>query len=196
MTKAERTRQFILEKTAPLFNSKGFEGTSLADLTSSTGLTKGALYGHFQDKEEMAREAFVYSMDKVREVMQQELEGLNTYKKRLTAVLEFFAKYVFEPPIKGGCPLLNTAIEADDHHVSMRRLVTNDLMKTVNFISSLLQKGVDAGEFKSDVNPDELAYTFFCSVEGALMFSRVERSTEPMEIIVRHCKNILDQISK
>src|SRR5690348_12418980 len=116
MTKAERTRQFILEKTAPLFNSRGFEGTSLADLTSSTGLTKGALYGHFQDKEEMAREAFVYSMDRVREVMQQELEGLNTYKKRLTAVLEFFAKYVFEPPIKGGCPLLNTAIEADDHH--------------------------------------------------------------------------------
>src|SRR6186713_2608910 len=94
MTKSERTRQFILEKTAPLFNSKGFEGTSLADLTHSTGLTKGALYGHFQDKEQMAREAFVYSMVKVREAMQSELEGLNTYKKRLTAVLEFFAKYV------------------------------------------------------------------------------------------------------
>jgi TetR/AcrR family transcriptional regulator, transcriptional repressor for nem operon len=196
MTKAERTRQLIIEKTAPLFNRKGFDGTTLADLTNATGLTKGALYGNFADKEEIAGEAFRYSIAKVREMVKMKMEGAKTYKNQLQALLEFYARYVNDPPIPGGCPLLNTAIEADDHRTSMRKVVTKELMATIDFIATLLKRGVEAGEFKAGIKSRELAYTIFCAVEGALMFSRVERSNEPMEIVVRHCKNILDQISK
>ncbi|HEY9048322.1 MAG TPA: TetR/AcrR family transcriptional regulator [Ohtaekwangia sp.] len=196
MTKAERTRQYIIEKTAPLFNKKGFDGTSLKDLTDSTGLTKGAIYGNFADKEEIALEAFKYSMTKVREMVHLEMEDANTYKKQLIALLEFYARYVFNPPVAGGCPLLNTAVEADDHHLPMRKVVVKELLETIHFITSLLDKGVKAGEFKKGIKTNEIAYTLFCSVEGALMFARAERSDEPMQIIVRHCKNLLNQISK
>jgi AcrR family transcriptional regulator len=196
MTKAERTREFIVEKTAPLFNTKGYDGTSLADLTEATGLTKGALYGNFADKDEIAEAAFHYSMKKVKALMKQEMESVKTYKQRLQALLAFFARYVNKPPVAGGCPLLNTAIEADDHRISMRRVVTKELMSTIDFIASQLEGGVKAGEFISTIKPRELAYVFFCAVEGALMFSRVERSNEPMEIVVKHCKKILDQISQ
>jgi hypothetical protein len=58
-----------------------------------------------------------------------------------------------------------------------------------------LRKGVVAGEFRKGINARELAYAFFCAIEGALMFSRVEGSREPMNIIVRHCKRTLDKIS-
>jgi TetR/AcrR family transcriptional repressor of nem operon len=134
MTKADRTRRHIIEKTAPLFNRKGFDGTSLAELTQVTGLTKGALYGNFQDKDEIALEAFKYAIAKVREMVRHELEGAITSKQQLTALLNFYAKYVFTPPIPGGCPLLNAAIEADDHRTSMRRVVVKELLHTVHFI--------------------------------------------------------------
>jgi AcrR family transcriptional regulator len=196
MTKAERTRQFIIEKTAPLFNSKGYVGTTLTDLTEATGLTKGSLYGNFNDKDEIAREAFRFSVKKVKGMVRMELDGVSTNKKKLIALLEFYAKYVFNPPVPGGCPLLNTAIEADDHYITMRKIVARELMETIDFIDSLLKKGVRAGEFVSGVRTREIAYTLFCSVEGALMFARVERSAEPMDIIVRHCKKILESISK
>lgn len=196
MTKAERTRQHIIQATAPLFNRKGFDGTSLSDLTEVTGLTKGALYGNFADKEEIALEAFQYSVRKVKEMAKQELEGASSGKKQLLALLGFYSKYVTDPPIPGGCPLLNTAIEVDDHRGSMRRVVVKELMSTIGFIRDLIQKGIDAKEFRSDIEPEAIAYTIFCSVEGALMFSRVERSREPMDIIIRHCKKIIDQISK
>ena len=195
MTKADRTRQHIIEKTAPLFNQKGFDGTSLAELTAATGLTKGALYGNFQDKEEIALEAFQYSIDKVKDVVRQELEGAMTCKEQLLALLTFYSRYVFKPPIPGGCPLLNTAVEADDHHTSMRRVVVKELLYAVNFIRKLIQRGIEKNEFRADIDAAEIAYAIFCSVEGALMFSRVERSREPMDIIIQHCKKILDQIS-
>ncbi len=195
MTKSERTRQFIVEKTAPLFNTKGFDGTSLSDLTEATGLTKGALYGNFSDKDEIAVEAFRHSAKKVKEMVRDHLQGADTYKKRLLLLLDFFAQYVFHPPVPGGCPLLNSAIEVDDHRTSMRRMVSSELLETIDFIAGLLRKGVRAKEFRSDIKPRQLAYTFFCSIEGALMFSRVEKSKEPMDIIVKHCRGILDEIS-
>ncbi len=129
-------------------------------------------------------------------MVRMELEGVSSYKKQLLALLDFYSTYVFNPPIPGGCPLLNTAIDADDHHLSMRRVVVKELVSTIDFISDLIQKGIDNNEFKATINPAEIAYVIFCSVEGALMFSRVERSGEPMDIIVRHCEKIVNQISK
>lgn len=196
MTKSERTRQFIIERTAPLFNKKGFDGTTLSELTKATGLTKGALYGNFSDKDELASEAFRYSIHKVKKLVKSKTDEKVTCKAQLEALLDFYADYVFDPPVPGGCPLLNTAIEADDHRTAMRRMVTKELVDTVDFIQSLLDKGVKNKEFKNSINSRELAYAFFCSIEGALMFARVERSREPMDIVVKHCKGILDQISK
>ena len=41
----------------------------------------------------------------------------------------------------------------------------------------------------------QMAYVFFCSIEGAVMFARAERSEEPMQIVIKHCKNLVKQIS-
>ena len=195
MTKAEQTRLHILEKAAPVFNKKGFDGTSLADLEKATGLTKGSLYGNFSGKDRLAMDVFQYSMRKVKELVRSELKGKVSCKDQLLALLNFYAKYVFTPPVDGGCPLLNTAVEADDYRAPMRRIVVAELHSTINFISGLIRKGIHSGEFKRGTKPAETAYLLFCLVEGALIFSRAERSDEPMKIIVRHCKSIIDQIS-
>jgi AcrR family transcriptional regulator len=62
MSKSERTKNYIIEKAAPIFNTKGFAGTSLSDLTEATGLTKGSIYGNFENKEEIAIQVFKYSI--------------------------------------------------------------------------------------------------------------------------------------
>jgi AcrR family transcriptional regulator len=195
VTKAEKTREFILERTAPLFNCKGYAGTSLTDLTEVTGLTKGALYGNFASKEDIALDAFRYAMTKVKATAQSKIGNANTCREKLLAMLEFYSEYVFRPPVAGGCPLLNAAVQVDDDQAFMKRIVVKELMQTVEFIEDLLSHGIIAGEFNDQFEPKDLAYIFFCSIEGALMFSRAERSVEPMEIIIRHCKNLLDQIT-
>ena len=58
MSKGEKTRRKILEKAAPLFNKRGFNGCSMQDISAATGLEKGSLYTHFHNKEQLALEAF------------------------------------------------------------------------------------------------------------------------------------------
>jgi TetR/AcrR family transcriptional regulator, transcriptional repressor for nem operon len=188
-SKGARTRQYIIEKTAPLFNSRGFSGTSLSDLMDATGLSKGSLYGNFKDKEAIAIAVFLYSVDKVRQLVTKELENGSSWKDKLFLMLNFYAKYVFKPPIPGGCPLLNTAIEADDDQRFLKKYVAEEIMRVVNFITSLLDSGKAAGEFKNEVASRELAFCLFCSVEGAIMVSRVSSSDDAMKAVINHIVN-------
>ena len=195
MTKAERTRQQIIEKTAYLFNQKGFDGTTLADLTHATGLTKGSLYGNFRDKEEIALAVFKYSMIKIRELSREELSSVKTYKGKLIALHKFFVNYVMKPPIPGGCPLLNTAVEADDHHVSLRKEVAKSFTKVIDFMTELIEEGKKNNEFRRNANSRQLAMTMFCAIEGAIVFSRVSSSRDPIKAVSQYCYQLLDQIS-
>jgi len=195
VTKSEKTRQHIIQSTAPLFNTRGYDGTTLSDMMEATGLTKGALYGNFTDKEEIAYEAFRYSVGRIRDIVRSRLENIPSFKEQLFSLFNFFSEYVFDPPVTGGCPLLNTAVEADDYRLSMKKVVLEEIMNMVGFIEGLLEQGVAAGEFKADLNTRQLAYTFFCAMEGAIIFSRVERSNEPIDLVMAQCKTLLNTIS-
>jgi TetR/AcrR family transcriptional repressor of nem operon len=195
MNKAQRTRRHIIEKTAPLFNMNGFDGTSLTDLCRVTGLTKGALYGNFADKEELATEAFRYTISKMRSVGSRSMLSQGSYQKKLDALLTFFLQVVLNPPVRGGCPLLNTAVEADDHRPSMRKVVVEELEKSVNSMTKLLDKGKESGEFKDNFKSRDMAMLFFCAIEGAIMYSRVSASDEAMKIVIKNLRSMVDNIS-
>ena len=196
MSKSEKTRQFIIERTAPVFNQNGFAGTSLSHLQEVTGLTKGSLYGHFADKEAMAIAAFQYSMLKVKSMVSESLSGKVKAKDKLLGMLSFFATYVFDPPIPGGCPLLNNGVEADDHHTSMKKIVSKEIQKVIQFIADLIEEGKTNKEFVKNADSMGLAAVFFSAIEGAVMISRVSGSDASMNAVVSHCSKVLDQISK
>ena len=61
LSKSAQTKQFIIEKAAPIFNKKGFAATSMNDILEATGLAKGGVYGNFTSKEEIALLAFEYA---------------------------------------------------------------------------------------------------------------------------------------
>jgi TetR/AcrR family transcriptional repressor of nem operon len=195
VTKGERTRQQIIEATAPIFNIKGYEGTSMADLCEATGLTKGAIYGSFENKEELSKAAFYYTIRQMRWHGNQRLNVRTTYKDKLIALLEFFTAYVLHPPVPGGCPLLNTAVEADDHRIWMKKIVADELQNSITHMTQLIDLGIKAGEFKAEIKSRDLALFFFCAIEGAIMFSRVSSSEEAMKAVVRNIKEIIDRYS-
>jgi AcrR family transcriptional regulator len=53
----DRTRRKIIESAAHLFSARGFAATSIEDIMSDCGLTRGAFYAHFQSKGQLYCEA-------------------------------------------------------------------------------------------------------------------------------------------
>lgn len=195
VTKGERTRQEIIVATAPVFNIKGYDGTSMADLCEATGLTKGAIYGAFENKQALSTAAFHYTIGQMRLHGDLLLRKKTTNKEKLFALLEFFSRYVLEPPVKGGCPLLNTAVEADDHRTWMKKTVSKELQASIEHLTQLLEDGIKAGEFSNSIKSRELAHFFFCAIEGAIMISRVSASEEAMKAAIKNIKGTINSFS-
>ncbi|WP_431210474.1 TetR family transcriptional regulator [Puia sp. P3] len=90
MSKAEKTREFIIQKTAPIFNKKGYAGTSLSDMTEVTGLTKGSIYGNFADKDEVALAAFAYNSSLMGIAVRAEMAKRSSYREKLMVYVELY----------------------------------------------------------------------------------------------------------
>lgn len=181
MGKSERTKEYILRKVAPVFNQKGFAGTSLSDLTEATGLTKGCLYGNFATKEDIAVEAFLYGVGEIRQAVRAQVDAELPAVEQLFALLEFYRQYATNPVVPGGCVLLNTATEADDNQPALKKKVAVELKRSVRFIEGLLTKAVEAGDLKPEAEVATIAFTMFCAVEGAIMIARVQNSMIPVD---------------
>lgn len=173
MSKAERTRQFIVEQTAPLFNIKGYGGTSVSDMTAATGLTKGSIYGNFADKEAVALAAFEHNWRRVQAVIQAEMARHNRHQDKLLAMAAVFDNYDQHGFPQGGCPLLNTAVEAADTDSPLRGMASAAFYGWQKQIAAVIKAGVAASEFRAGGDPDRTALTIIALIEGAIMISRL-----------------------
>jgi len=172
MTKGEMTRQKIIEQAAPLFNRLGYAGCSMQDVMAATGLEKGGLYRHFSSKEELAEEAFRYSLARVTEARQEGMEQIEGSVEQLAFIIRRFVE--IHSIIPGGCPVMNTAIDADDGNLALRKLVKNAVQRWKDKISAIVKSGVERGDIRSDVEPRAIANIMISALEGALMISRLE----------------------
>lgn len=179
LSKAERTRKFIIEKTAPIFNAQGYVGTSLADLTQATGLTKGSIYGNFENKDEVALAAFDYNFGRVNEYLKGKMLAVENAVDRLMVYPEVYGNFLKIPFLKPGCPILNTSTEADDTHPALRGKAVEALNYWKRSIENQVRRGIERKEIRKDTNPTRIAVLIMSLIEGAIMQAKVTgRSTE------------------
>ena len=189
MTKAEKTRQFIIEKTAPVFNMKGYAGTSLTDITEATGLTKGSIYGNFANKDEVALAVFDYNFHKVSSIIGSEISKRSSAKQKLLAYIQVYDNFLALPFPTGGCPILNTAIDSDDTHPELRKKATDAILSWKNNITSIVKKGIEAKEFNKKTDPEQVALTMIAMIEGAIMITKLTGK-------INYRKSIMDSVEK
>lgn len=194
LSKSERTRQFILERTAGIFNTKGYAGTSLTDLTEATGLTKGSIYGNFANKEDVALAAFEYSLSVVVQAVQERMQQAPTYYQKLFVYSQFYYDSIRTSFPVGGCPILNTAIEADDTNNLLKSRAAKAILSWKKNIVDLIKAGIASGEFRADIDPDQTALSIIALIEGGIMIARVTNSLTSLGKILKTVEMLLNQL--
>jgi TetR/AcrR family transcriptional repressor of nem operon len=192
MSKGEQTRERILARSAQLFNRQGYFGASLSDIMRETGLEKGGIYNHFISKEQLALESFDYAYGLVQQRVRNALTGKFNAIERLLAIVSVFQSIVEDPPVAGGCPILNTAIEADDANELLRdraRSAMNDWRATIHRI---VNKGIARQEVRPEIDADEVASIFITTLEGAIMLSNLYKDPVHMKRAVAHMERYIE----
>lgn len=195
MRKGERTRRAIVERSAPVFNTKGYYGTSMSDLVRETGLEKGGIYGHFSGKEELAVASFKYAAGVMRERFEVALTEKEGALERLFAVIDVLGNMAEDPPVAGGCPILNTAVESDDTNPVLKERANEAMDSWLRLVGSIAKEGVKRGELSPEADPRQTASVVIATLEGALMMSRLCDDPKHMARVVGHLKRHLRSLS-
>lgn len=193
MSKAERTREFIIQKSAPVFNVKGYENTSLTDIQEATKLTKGAIYGNFSDKNELAIAAYNYNASLIYEHINECINDCSSSTEAVIAYGNFYVKKWEAVFIVGGCPMLNAAVEADDHLHFLKEHVRASFKKFIDLLDSTIEKGITGNEFKTDINTKEYAALIHSIVEGNILLSKIMNDPKYLKLAANHIKRIVEQ---
>lgn len=173
MTKAEKTKQHIIKKTATLFNTKGYISTSLSDITQATGLTKGSIYGNFENKDEVAIEVYKYNADVLSKTFSRSFgDEYPAASDKLRAFVAFYRKNWKTVFSNGGCPLMNAATEADDSFPALKNQVRSSFKQWMKKIETVIQQGQENKEINENINAEKYASLFIMLIEGGILLSK------------------------
>jgi TetR/AcrR family transcriptional repressor of nem operon len=179
MGKGAKTRQRIIEQAAPLFNQGGMAGCSMQDILHATGLQKGGLYRHFSSKEELAAECLKYSLAVVFRARSGNADHIPNAIDKLRYLVD---RFVSTPsPLKGGCPLMNAAVDSDDGDPQLRRLSLQGLRAWKSRLLQIVKEGIERGEVARGTDPVRVVNTVIAILEGSLLISRIERTSSAMQ---------------
>jgi len=194
MSKADKTKELIIERTAGIFNTKGFLGTSLTDMSDVTGLTKGSIYGNFKNKDEVAIEAFKFNVQTMNQLFSSEIAKRTTFRGKLLVYSEVVSDFSETKFPRGGCPILNTAVESDDTHPELKHKAQQALLGWKDKIVVMLVSGIKEGEFKAGQNPEQIACTILALLEGAIMIRKLTDNQEYIRLIMKSLKDYIKQL--
>lgn len=92
-----RTKRKIFETSMRLFAEKGYDGTSIEEITSAVGVAKGTLYYHFSSKEEIFNFLVEEGMKLLKNSINIKMQAQEKYIDKLRAIiliqLKIISKY-------------------------------------------------------------------------------------------------------
>jgi hypothetical protein len=118
-----------------------------------------------------------------------------TAPEKLRAMFHFFESYITKPPLKGGCPLLNAAIEADDSYPALRRAALKILQEMRGSVIHVIDNGIKYGQLRGDVDRQGLATLVIASLEGAIMMSKLSGNDDDIKRVIVHLDREVDAIA-
>ncbi|WP_235599913.1 TetR/AcrR family transcriptional regulator [Alkalihalobacillus trypoxylicola] len=191
MNKKDNTYNLIIDKSLFLFNTKGIHQTSIQDIMDITSLPKGAIYRRFKNKNDIALAAYEKAGSIIWSYMQNAIKGKGTATEKIIAISEIYLDAVHNPPIEGGCPLLNTAVESDSTFPELKQIMSIAFQEMREFVSAIISEGKDSGEFSQETDPNSLASYILSSMEGAIMTSRLTLNNEHIYSNIKYMQVLL-----
>ena len=194
MAKGQATKTKILQQAAELFNQKGYAGSSMSDLMQVTGLQKGGIYNHFASKDDLALAAFDHAISMIRDRQREVLKGQRSARDRLYVLIQFGClDDNGELLVPGGCPLLNTAVEADDTHPALKAKAHRVLDEWHNLLTRIIRLGLRKGEIMAQVEAESMATVIIATLEGSIMMSTLSGHPQYRETAIAHLLQYIDQ---
>lgn len=149
----QRTRERVLAAARRLFSERGYEGATIRDIAQAAGMSTGAVFASFADKSELFEEILTADYEVIYAQMTQASRTAKTVDEALLGL--FGVAYSFHVE---QLPLLRASIAVSwTRSEAAERRARADIKHIFRLIADALQRGVDQGQLKKDIDAKLLA---------------------------------------
>lgn len=184
-----RPREFdesaALEAAMECFWRRGYEATSLRDLTASMGLTAPSLYNAFGGKQELFSRALERYLDRTTRDRLRRLEQSLAPKAALQRFFAEIIEHSISDRQRKGCFLINSALEIAPHDAKCRAVITEQFNDIEAFFRRCVLKAQANGTVSSDVDAGDTARLLLGVLLGVRVLARTKPERAMMEGVVR-----------
>ena len=161
---------------------QGYCGASVRDIVQAAGVPQGSFTNHFRSKEAFCLEVLERYFTLVRENIEKTLRNDATAPlQRLRAWVDLQIRFLEQTDMRNGCLIGNYSAEASDHSETIRGRLVEIFAEIHESIVYCLKAAVAAGDVSSASDCNELAHFLYASLQGAILQSKVERSSAPLK---------------
>jgi AcrR family transcriptional regulator len=191
LTKSELTKQHIIKVSAPFFNKNGYAATSLSDITNATGLSKGAIYGNFKNKEDLAYSCFKHMVHYLMKPLSDHLRQSTSPIQKLFLITDFYRNYYPFSKKLGGCPILNIGVDANNSNSELLKKVRDLIQRIQDNLCTIIENGIEANEISSEINAMIYAKRFDTIIQGAIFMTYTMNDEFYMKDAMNHIDTII-----
>jgi TetR/AcrR family transcriptional regulator, transcriptional repressor for nem operon len=186
------TRDHLLQVGLRRIHSMGYQSTGVQEVLDDAKVPKGSFYHHFASKEAFAKEVLELYVRGENERARRALsDGRTAPLKRLRRYFEELV-HVFGPTATiSGCLLGNLSLEMADQSDLVQSVLHQSFSNWQTGIAGVLQEAIDRGDLAKSNKPQELASFLLNSYEGALLRSKADRSSKPLENFLHFAFSVL-----
>ena len=186
------TKELLLHQAVKMFIERGYDKTSINDITNACNITKGAFYHHYKNKDEIFTDALQLIVEEIKAWMSDKIKSSNNSKEMLQQIFDCsdyfsYSKYYDNANSDTYLVLIN----AIKKFPAFKTNVSEYIFSNHAFIEERLREAQQKGEIKMELDLNSLAYHIIVLLEG-LMFVSAITGTE--DTLISHGKKMADNL--
>jgi AcrR family transcriptional regulator len=191
-----RPREFdadaALDQALRVFSERGYQATSISELTEAMGLTAGSVYKAFKDK----RGIFLAVFDRYRSVrlgiMREAVAAAATGRDKVIAILTIYANASHGEEGRRGCLVVNSATDLALFDEEAAARVATAFETDERALAEMIRLGQRDGSIGTDVDPESVSRTLLCLTKGMRIVGKTGRTRAEMAVVSATIMTLLD----
>jgi TetR/AcrR family transcriptional repressor of nem operon len=194
-TETTNRRERLLETAQKLMRAKGYAATTIDEICAAAGVTKGAFFHYFADKQDLGKAALEgFMLAQQRRVQQSALAPGADPLKRVYGYVDVAIKLSRDPASRHGCLLGNFAQELSDTHHEIRDLCAQHFSQWAEVLRRDLEAAKIRHAPRAKFDTASLADHFIAVFEGALIMGKAKQDMRVVEQSLKHFRNYLQSL--
>ena len=183
----KNTKQTLIDITFDMLYKRGYCATGLMDILQSANLTKGAMYYHFKNKNELVLSAMQYYLEFLLEShwttpLADSEQPLTTLVEQVNALYDLYASDDAFVTVTHGCPLNNFIQDMSDKEEEFFQYLQSVYSRWQEAVEMALFKAQNLKQTKSKFKPKEQALFIVSAIEGSICSAKANNDLNTLKI--------------